>query len=89
MPSENRHVEVDQQANLLARKTQIRQQLRLVDGYQLLNGLYLNDDGFLDDQISTKAAVEPNVFVHNWNIHLTSEGQPTERQLMTQTFLIY
>ena len=50
--------EVQQQAEPLVRKPDVGEQLLLVDRQQVLDGLELDDDEIVDDQVSTKSDVE-------------------------------
>jgi len=44
-------VEVDQQADVLPAKAEIRQKLSLMDGMDAIYGLDLDNDGIFDQQI--------------------------------------
>jgi hypothetical protein len=52
------HIEVDQQTELQFRLFQIREQLRTVNAFEALDGLDLNDDGLLNEEIETITAVK-------------------------------
>ena len=48
-----RHVEVDQQTELVTAELQIREKLRVVNGKQFLHTFDLDDDAVFDDEVDT------------------------------------
>ena len=58
------HVEVHQQSDADALELQIRPKLRLVDREQRLDGLHLEHDAFLDDEVGLVRALDPVILVN-------------------------
>ena len=63
-------VEVDQQADVLFAKSQIREQLSLVDGMDGLNALHLDDDQAFYEQVDSIAQIEFLSFVNHGQTEL-------------------
>jgi hypothetical protein len=60
-------MKVDQQAHLKIEQSQVRQQLRLVDGMECLFPSDLDHDPALHDQIGAKSALQLYCFIYQWN----------------------
>jgi len=98
MPSKNntldavtdpRDVEVDQESEAMACQFEVRQNLRLVNRQQLLNGLQFNEQAVLDQQVEPQPSVQMNGAVHDRKAHLALNGKPSLPDLMRQTHFIH
>ena len=81
-------IEIKQQAGWQAAQSKIRQQLRLVNSYELANGLYLHNQLLLHDDIHAVASVQAMALEDNGQQHLTVIRDTTLVQLGAQTLLI-
>src|SRR5262249_37753952 len=82
------HIEVDAQANFPSAESQIRQQLRLVDRLEALNGLDLNNDCARHENVDAVPTCELEPLVLQWKRELTLEGYVPQRQFPAEAFLI-
>src|SRR5207248_6652479 len=65
--SNQRYVEVDQQAKPLVSEPEIGQKLLLVDWGEQLNGFDFHDDLFLDHQISPESGIDADILIGHRN----------------------
>src|SRR5205823_4803643 len=85
---EDRRVEVKQEASVYAAQSHIRQDLRLMDRHQSLNGFQLQDESAFDDDIDPIPAIQPHRFVDHRQGYLTFKVYPSPTQLKTEAFLV-
>jgi hypothetical protein len=79
---EKRYVKVDEEAGGPATQAQIAQNLRLVNGENALDRLYLDDDFSGDKDVQAISGVNSEPFVLNWNCLLPLIGKFPKRQLL-------
>jgi hypothetical protein len=81
-------VEVDKETDLEAGELQVAEELGLVDGNDLVDGLQLNGDGVFDNEVEAVATLDVLAFVDDRKFHLAAVGQAAECELMRETGFI-
>lgn len=81
-------VEIDEQRRWQARQAEIGEYLRLVEGLQALDGLYLHDETVFYDEVQPVAALQLNSLVGDRHGLLPLENKPAKRKLVREAFLI-
>lgn len=76
------------QPQLQARNPQVRQHLFLVNRSELLDGLQLDEDQVVHDQIGAETNVEMQVIPHQRDGLFLSDDQPLFRQLVGEDRLV-
>jgi len=79
---ESPHVEIDEKADLQSRVTQIREHLGLVQGQEVFDGLQLDQDLVVDDQIGAVGGFDLEAFVLDWNFHFAADRHSIGLQLL-------
>ena len=69
-------------------KLEIGEKLSVVNGQKPLCGLDLHNHEFLDEQIQTKACVDPDIPVANRQSHLTLDQQIAAFQLRREALIV-
>ena len=82
------HVEVDQQAEPAAGKFEVRDQLGLVNGMELIHGFQFQDDKIRDQEIEAVAAIHLDPTVDNWLLFLSFDFQAAIEQFKLQARLV-
>src|SRR5271165_1524410 len=83
--SEVNHVEIDEQAHGEAAQFEVRDQLRLVDRSEFLDGFQLQDNRTLDQHIKPVARIQPNPVVDDGERDLGLGLQTTGFEVVNQT----
>lgn len=68
-------MEVNEKSDSTVGQTQVRQELRFVNGLHFFNGLEFNDDRALDQQINSVSAIECDTFVLHRKGILPGDGE--------------
>ena len=82
------YMEVDQQANVSSTQSNIGEQLRLVDGIDGFDALYLDNDDSFDNQIDTIAKFDPLAVIDHWQADLLSNFQSLFAELVCKAGLV-
>src|SRR5689334_2986733 len=85
---DQRDVEVDQQAETAVGEFQVGQELRLVNGEQLLDGLQFHNDTSFNEQIEFQPGVDLNVVIPDRKQQLPLHLQSLPSELVNQTSFI-
>jgi hypothetical protein len=85
---QQRYVEVDQEAYVVARQFEVGDHLGYVDRVYVFNGFQLDDHFVGNEQIHAVAAIDPNALVRDADALLTLAAEPPLLQLVNETALI-
>jgi len=86
--SQERHIEVNQQAYTLVSEFQVGQELGLVNRHQFLNGFQFQNDFVLHEEIDLVATVQLQTFIFDRQVHLSLEAQPAKMKLVAQALFV-
>jgi hypothetical protein len=85
---DQRHIEIDEQAEAFVRQPEIGQELLLVDwGYQL-DGFNFNDDLVFDHQIGSESGIDAEILIDHRDRLLLGRAQTPAAQFMRQDRVI-
>jgi len=76
------YVEIDEKADFQSRVTQIREHLGLVQRQEVFDGLQLDQDLIVDDQIGAVGGFNLEAFVLDWNFHFAADRHSIGLQLL-------
>ena len=82
-------VEIHQEADLLVGQTKVGEKLLLVDRCDCLDGLDLDDDFIVDDQVGIETRLNGNSVVNDGDRVLTNEGQALLFQFARECRFVY
>jgi hypothetical protein len=82
------HVEVHKKAHGQPRKTQVRHDLRFMNGQELFDGFELEHDPILDDNVEAVATVQQESLVGDCQCALSFEAELSEPQLFAEARLV-
>lgn len=86
--SQARYVEIHEQPSRVTREPQIGQNLREMDRMQALNGLQLNDQTALNQQVEPQRTSDWSTFVFEWDTLLDFDVKAIHVQLHGQALAI-
>ena len=86
--TEQRDVEIHEQAELQFRQLQVGQNLRLVEARQRLDRLDLHNHRIGDDNVKPIAGVQLQAFVENWEGNLTLDRNATKAEFVREALLV-
>jgi hypothetical protein len=81
-------VEVDQEPQALIAEPEIREELSLVNGFQLLNSLQLDDEAILNMDVHDQIVTEVHAFVRNRHALLGNVMRTAEAELVARGALV-
>ena len=82
------HIKIDQEALFYFGEFHIREQLGIVNRFQLGHGLQFHDDGIFNEEIDSIAAIEMNPFIVDRERVFRFEGNAGQMKLTGQALLI-
>jgi hypothetical protein len=85
---QHRHIEIDHEAQALSSQPEIRQQLRLVNPRELLDGLDFHEHLIFNDHIQLEATAQCHSFVVNRHGELRLERQIVLVEFVQEALLI-
>ena len=85
---EQRGIEIEQQADVIAAHAEIGQKLCFMDRQQFIDGLDLEDKFPLNDDIGAEASIHCNFFIDDGYIDLPLKCDARPLEFVAETFLI-
>ena len=85
---DERHLEVDEQAQTLVGEPQVGQKLLLVNRSENLDGFHFHDHLIFDDQVGAEAGVNAHTVVDHRNRLLPHRAQTPAAQFICQDWIV-